>query len=67
MNKNEYDLMERAKWSDWFFNFDDCLTLNTGDESFQQDAETAARSFLRAYPDCPYSAEWLIADYRKRL
>jgi len=57
------ELMQSANWSDRFFNGDWVPDNPRDGEKLRE----AAAEFLRLFPDCPYTANWLVADFLKRL
>lgn len=57
------ELLRKARWSDLFFNGD----WVPNDPYDLQSLSKSAEEFLRLHPDCPYTSEWLIADFQKRL
>jgi hypothetical protein len=66
MTEDFEKLLERAKWSDAFFNFDDAYGVY-GRDNTEQLLNEAADSFLRLHPTCPYPKSWLVKDYLKRI
>jgi len=55
-------------WSDIFFNCKIGPDVRyDGKQDVEAEMERGAREFLEAFPQCPYSADELIADYESRL
>lgn len=60
-------MFQQAHWSDLFFNFDDAASAYDRGNDPDVVLRFASESFLRQHPDCPYPAEWLISDFKKRV
>lgn len=61
------DIVDRAVWSDRFFNFDDCADAYAEGKDTEAILTRAADVFLQFHPTCPADAEWLIADFKQRV
>lgn len=56
--------MKTAVWSDLFFHYAPAEQVAYDDKPGLLDA---AKMFLEANSDCPFSAEWLAEDFNRRL
>lgn len=69
MPKRTMTLMERARWSDEFFNYvpaEQCWDVK--ECKFNQERlKEAATTFLEVNTDCPFFADELVQDFIKRV